>query len=129
MRRSAAIVLFAGLLSACGSAGGGAPGAPDASGIRGTVVAGPQCPVVTEESPCPDEPVDGAGIEVYRDGILVATGTSDDDGRFEIELEPGTYEVHPVPPSDVGMFAKPVNVTVVDGSFARVELVVDTGIR
>jgi hypothetical protein len=126
VRRAATIVLLAGLLSACGSAGGGAP---DASGIRGTVVAGPQCPVVTEQSPCPDEPVDGAGIEVYRDGILVATGTSDDDGRFEIELEPGTYEVHPVPPSDVGMFAKPVNVTVVDGSFAPVDLVVDTGIR
>jgi hypothetical protein len=34
-----------------------------------------------------------------------------------------------VPPSDVGMFAKPVNVTVVDGSFAPVDLVVDTGIR
>ncbi len=127
MRRAAGITFTALLLTACASGPSG--GGSAESGIRGTVIAGPQCPVVQENSPCPDEPVDGAAIEVFRDGVVVQTATSGADGTFEIGLDPGTYEVRAVPTSNVGMSAKPVSVVVEKGVFAAVDLVIDTGIR
>ena len=56
------------------------------------------------------------------------TADTDADGRFELSLEPGTYEVSivsdPSPP-----FAKPQTVTVEPGSFTEITVSVDTGIR
>jgi hypothetical protein len=56
------------------------------------------------------------------------TVDTDAQGRFELPLEPGTYEVSIVsessPPS-----AKPQTVTVESGSFREIVVSVDTGIR
>jgi hypothetical protein len=53
---------------------------------------------------------------------------TDADGRFELPLEPGTYEVSIVSDSSPP-FAKPVSVTVEPGTFAEITVAVDTGIR
>jgi hypothetical protein len=114
---------------ACGSE----TSAPDGGdqGVRGVVLLGPQCPVVTETSPCPDEPLPGVTVRVLRDGEpLDETATSDESGRFELQLPPGDYTLEAiVPEGGPGMFARPVDVTVPAGGFVDVVVPVDTGIR
>lgn len=114
--------------SACAKATDGA-GSGGASGIRGVVVAGPQCPVESAQSPCPDAPLTKTEVQVKRSGNVVATATSDETGAFRVALPPGTYSVEAV--TDMGGigYARPVEVTVTDGAFAQVSVVVDTGIR
>jgi hypothetical protein len=118
------LVLVAALaLGACGASGSG----DGTSGIRGQALAGPQCPVEIEGSPCPDRPFEGT---------VVATNTEDEDftvdtdaqGRFELALAPGTYEVSIVS-EDQPPFAKPQTVEVQPGAFTRITVAVDTGIR
>jgi len=89
------------------------------------------CPVVTVGDPCPSRPV-SAEIVVTEPGSddPVATVVSDADGGFALLLAPGTYAVSgraadggPLP------FAKPVEVTVVDGAYTRLRVSFDSGIR
>jgi len=56
------------------------------------------------------------------------TVQTDSQGRFELSLEPGTYEVSIVTESSPP-FAKPQTVTVEPGSLAEIVVSVDTGIR
>jgi predicted small secreted protein len=123
-----ALLLLSMVASACAKATDGA-GSGGGSGIQGVVVAGPQCPVESAQSPCPDAPLPKTEVQVKRSGNVVATATSDETGAFQITLPPGTYSVEAV--ADMGGigYARPVDVTVTDGAFAQVSVVVDTGIR
>jgi Carboxypeptidase regulatory-like domain len=123
-----ALLLLSMVAPACAKANDGA-GSGGGSGIRGVVVAGPQCPVESAQSPCPDAPLSKTEVQVKRSGDVVATATSDETGAFQIALPPGTYSVEAV--TDMGGigYARPVDVTVTDGAFAQVSVVVDTGIR
>lgn len=106
---------------------GGGQGAAE-SGIMGVVLLGPQCPVVQQGSPCPDEPFEGTVSVTTVSGRLVGTTRSGPDGRFDIRVEPGTYLVTALNLRGV-MFAKPVTVDVTSGRMSEVSVVVDTGIR
>ena len=111
------------VLVACG--GGTLPG----TGIRGVVMLGPACPVENINSPCPDRPFQGDVVATAADGSTTTT-TTDDQGRFTIDLVPGTYTVvavtsgNGVPPTPI-----PQNVVVRDRAYTQVTLEVDTGIR
>lgn len=118
-------VVLAASLGACGSED--AASAP--SGVRGTVLLGPQCPVVQDASPCPDEPLPGVVVRALHDGEPVAEVTSDDRGRYEIPLEPGAYVLRAVVPAGGVRSATPVAVVVPEEGFARATVHVDTGIR
>jgi hypothetical protein len=122
-----ALLLLSVGASACAKAADGGSGG--GSGIRGVVVAGPQCPVESAQSPCPDAPLPKTELQVKRSGNVVATATSDETGAFHVTLPPGTYSVEAV--TDMGGigYARPVDVTVTEGAFAQVSVVVDTGIR
>jgi hypothetical protein len=112
--------------------GCGAPRSATATdaGITGRVVAGPQCPVVVEGTPCPDKPVSTELKVEGSDGDVVATVRSGEDGRFQIGLEPGSYVLEPAHASDDGfMFGKPVSVLVRPHRFTEVTVQLDTGIR
>lgn len=100
-------------------------------GVRGVVLLGPRCPVETQASPCPEEPLAGVTVRVLRNGEpLDATASSDASGRFELRLPPGQYTLEAiVPEGGPGMFAKPIDVTVRAGGFVDVVVPVDTGIR
>jgi hypothetical protein len=117
-------VLVAVAVASCGGVGAG----DGTSGIRGQVLAGPQCPVEVQGSPCPDLPYEGTVIATDTQSGDEFTVETDPQGRFELSLEPGTYEVSIVsessPPS-----AKPQSVTVDPGSFTEIVVSVDTGIR
>jgi hypothetical protein len=116
------------LLTACASDGGDE--AASSSGVRGQILLGPTCPVVQEGSPCPNEPVGGVEVRALTDGEAIAQTTSDENGRFELELPPGRYTLEAVVgPDGPGMFSKPVAVTVTAGVFVEVAVPVDSGIR
>ncbi len=114
------------LLAACGE---DVPGTSIDAGVRGVVLAGPQCPVVQEGSPCPDEPMPGVKIRALQDGGVVGSARTDAEGRFELLLPPGDYVIEAVLPSPGPPSAKPVSVSVPEGGFAHVTVLVDTGIR
>jgi hypothetical protein len=125
--------VFAALLIAALAAGwscdDGPNGVPLDSGIEGTVTIGPVCPVVQENSPCPDEPY-AASIDIEDgDGDVLATATSGDDGQFRVDLVPGTYTLVPQP-GDSGLpFAEEQEVEVAAGAYTHVEVQYDSGIR
>jgi hypothetical protein len=114
--------------AAAGAPCGGDGAGDGTSGIRGQALAGPRCPVEIEGSPCPPVPYEGTVIAIDTQTGKEFTVTTDADGRFELPLAPGTYEVSIVsessPPS-----AKPQTVTVDPGSFTEIVVSVDTGIR
>jgi hypothetical protein len=127
MRRMRVVSIL--LLFLVGCAGRG-PSSSDDSGIRGTVLLGPTCPVETLESPCQDRPLADVEIRVLRGSDVVATVRSDGEGRFAVALDPGRYEVQAVvEEGGPGMSAKPVDVVVTSGVFNDVNVPVDSGIR
>jgi hypothetical protein len=119
-----ALVFVAVAVASCGGVGSG----DGMSGIRGQALAGPQCPVEVEGSPCPPVPYEGTVVATDVEGGAEFKVDTDADGRFELPLEPGPYEVSIV--SDTSPpFAKPQTVTVEAGSFTEIVVSVDTGIR
>ena len=111
-------------LASCGGEGAG----DGTSGIRGQALSGPNCPVEVEGSPCPDLPWEGTVIAIDSDTDEEFTVQTDAEGRFELPLEPGSYDVSIVSESSPP-FAKPQTVTVDPGSFTQIVVSVDTGIR
>jgi hypothetical protein len=108
------------------------PVGADATGIGGITVAGPVCPVETvpPDPACAPRPVAGA-VLVIRDGAgsEVARTTTEADGSFFAELPAGDYVVEPQPVEGLMGTAAALEVTVVDGIAAQVQLDYDTGIR
>ena len=120
-------IVLAGLLLtliACGPAGSG----DGTSGIRGQALAGPQCPVEIEGSPCPALPWQGTVVAVETASGEKFTVETDDQGRFRLALAPGRYEVT-ISSESSPPFAKPQSVTVEAGTFTEIVVSVDTGIR
>jgi hypothetical protein len=129
MRRLLPLLLPVLLLVSCGTS---AP--PSDSGalgtVSGSVLAGPTCPVQTDASPCPDVPLSGEVVQLVAGDTVVASATSDAQGAFTLQAEPGDYQLMWAPEGDVGIrFAKPVGVSVVAGETVTADLLVDTGIR
>jgi hypothetical protein len=118
------------LLASCGQEATRSDTYPELGTVSGRIVAGPMCPVETEASPCPDEPLPGEAVRLTAGGTVVASARSDADGAFTFEVEPGDYQLVWAPEGDVGIrFARPVPVTVVAGETVTTDLLVDTGIR
>ncbi len=102
------------------------------TGIGGTAVAGPVCPVerVPPDPACAPRPVanatviilDGGGSEVAR--VVTAA-----DGSFFVELPAGDYIVEPQPVEGLMGTAGAQSASVVDGAATAIQLDYDTGIR
>jgi hypothetical protein len=67
--------------------------------MSGVVFRGPIQPVCMAGAPC-DEPF-AAGFTVQRHGFVVSRFDSDTEGRFSVELAPGTYLVVPDPEAPI----------------------------
>lgn len=109
---------------------GESPATP--SGIRGTVLLGPTCPI--GEEPGEYEPVPcltpyAAQLVILdSESAVVERVMSGDDGRFEVTVPPGEYVVTPETGENYP-FAQPVPVTVSPGDYAEIQINYDTGIR
>jgi len=99
------------------------------SGIRGTVLVGPQCPVVREGEECPDKPYDTT-VDILRSGSdsVFVTLNTDKNGHFEASLPPGAYTVRARGGSPLPVCAEK-DVTTDPSGFIEVLISCDSGIR
>ncbi|MDL2335674.1 MAG: SpaA isopeptide-forming pilin-related protein [Chloroflexota bacterium] len=106
---------------------------PTPSGIKGTVLLGPTCPVEASPGgsnavPCLT-PYAATMAVLDNEGVKVATITSGADGKFQVDLPPGDYVVTPESGTDTYPIAQPQSVTVATGVYTDIEVNYDTGIR
>jgi hypothetical protein len=106
-----------------------ATGGEASSGIRGTVVSGcvrPPPPLPA----CPERPLSAQQRVLSADGDTeaVAEFRSEEDGSFEVELEPGRYVIEAVPNQGFVGRLQPTEVDVEKSRFTRVRLFYDTGL-
>lgn len=101
--------------------------------LGGRAVAGPVCPVesASPDPSCADRPVLGAELVIQdADGTVVARTITDGDGRFSVDLPPGSYVIVPQAVDGLMGTAPPVTVNAAAGSsLLDVTLAYDTGIR
>jgi hypothetical protein len=124
---AATIVVVAG----CGHASMGEAARP--SGLTGTVMLGPTCPVVVEGQECDDKSAVSATVTVseqvpgesYAAGKVVATTTTDARGVYRISVDPGAYVVT----ASAGMSCELMDAPVTTGKYTVVDVPCDTGIR
>ena len=105
---------------------------PDATGVHGTVTAGPTCPVEREppDPACAERPVAGAVLVFSEpDGTEVARVTSATDGTFTVELAPGAYRLMAGPVEGLMGTPAPMDVIVEAGPPTELQVSYDTGIR
>ncbi len=102
------------------------------TGIRGTALAGPVCPVqrASPDPSCAPRPVAGAVI-VVRDesGGIVDRTITNDTGSYFSAVAAGTYVVEPQPVEGLLGTPGPQRVVVNAGERTTVDLSYDTGIR
>ena len=121
----AALLLAAGVLIASCDSDNPASAGP---GIEGLITIGPMCPVVQEDTPCPDQPYEAEVIVLDSDGDKVTTFESAVDGTFRVDLAPGAYTLEPQSPGALP-FASPLDVEVRAGAYTHVDIQYDNGIR
>jgi hypothetical protein len=106
---------------------------PDATGVRGTVSAGPVCPVERDppDPGCAPRPVAGAVLVVTNAaGTEVARTTSAEDGTFSIELGTGAYRLAAQPFAGLMGTPEPMDFEVeAGGPMTELQVSYDTGIR
>ncbi|HZD58142.1 MAG TPA: SpaA isopeptide-forming pilin-related protein, partial [Anaerolineales bacterium] len=84
----------------------------------------------TEATRCADQPYQATFEVLDEKGSVVTTFRTDDNGRFEVALSPGTYTLAPeTNPNAVLPRASTQTVTVTEGQFTQITINFDTGIR
>ncbi len=129
------VVLQGGLSGAAVSSGSATattamerPAATPFSGIEGRIVAGPTCPEA-RGSQCGDRPYQATVVVKTRTGSKeIMRYRSSEDGRFRVQLPPGTYLLVPLSRSRLPR-AGSQTVVVRQNQFTRVVIRYDTGIR
>ncbi|WP_160142450.1 carboxypeptidase-like regulatory domain-containing protein [Arthrobacter sp. SLBN-100] len=114
---------MAGMLASCATG-------PSNSGIKGHVTVDAGCPEIINATPCTAIPLPARITIRDAAGTMVRETTANDQGDFQLELQPGTYQLHAVNPSGAPMpSAPPENVVVEAGSFTEVKVAFDSGVR
>ena len=129
--RAPATLLAVLLLVGCNPGGQTTP--TPSTGVRGTVTAGPTCPVVSDppDPGCADRPVAGAVIVVTdAAGAQLGRVTTAADGTYTMGLGPGAYTLTPQPANGLLGTATPQDLRLESGDgFATIDFSYDTGIR
>jgi hypothetical protein len=104
------------------------------SGITGTVMMGPTCPVVngSDGTKCADKPYSTTIWVMSGDGSRQVTSfVSDKDGKFKIKLVAGTYVLQRPTGKDDARYPMMNAQTIVvkTGAYTPVEIQFDSGIR
>ncbi|MGH2486239.1 MAG: carboxypeptidase-like regulatory domain-containing protein [Ktedonobacterales bacterium] len=138
-----AILVVCALLAACGVSSGGA--AASQAVISGVVMAGPTCGAEPAGSPaaCAPRPVPNKTVNIIAVGAaatitagqtptgpIVATATTDTQGRFSVHVSPGRYVA--LVASTTGFGMRQMNIPqakVTAGQSVNVTIYLDTGVR
>jgi hypothetical protein len=101
--------------------------------LAGEVLIGPTCPVVRLDrlDQCQDRPYAATlSIQTSDSTQEVTQVTTDDQGHFSVELDPGTYVIIPLrPPGSILPRGIPQTVTLPPGVVSSVAVHYDSGIR
>ena len=123
--RLTVLMILTGLSVACGSYRPGT--GPPASLVTGTVAAGPVAPLAQPGVPA-THAVRGATVKALRGNQVMATAYTNEAGRYELRLKPGTYLIRTQSDKYLSRQASKT-VTLSRGQKLTVNLVFDTGIR
>ena len=97
----------------------------DSAELSGFVMIGPTPGPCMANTPC-TRPAGDVDLEFVRSGQAAVRVTTDEDGRYRVRLEPGTYQVravdYPLPAT-----IQPMSVTVEDDAQLNIEI--DSGAR
>jgi hypothetical protein len=129
------------LVAACGNEDDAGPldGPPSDATLRGQVLAGPNCPVETApadgsapvgDDECADQPT-AARIQItaISTGTVVATVRSDANGRFQVDLPAGQFDLQALGLANSEVAGPPLLVRVRAGQVTNTVVHLDTGIR
>lgn len=104
-----------------------------ANGIRGVTMLGPICPDMKNppEEQCADKPYKTSLVITTADQArVIKTVTTDDDGKFSVELPPGTYAILSAAAANISPYCSSRDAaTVKAGSYTDTTVYCDTGIR
>ena len=129
MKTRITLCLFVLLVAACGAQIND-PVAPSVSGVKGQTILGPMCPVVRVGQDCPDQAYPASLTVRTPEGQEVTRLQSDAAGKFQINLPPGDYILHPENLNGSRMpTAADVPFTVLPDQFTNVIVTFDSGIR
>jgi hypothetical protein len=100
-----------------------------ASGVEGVITVSPSRPGPTKAGIPNSAPVAKTTFAVENENGMVASFTTDDEGRFRVSLNPGHYKVSLKNRKiGIGHFG-PWDVDVVSGKVTKVEWQCDSGMR
>ncbi len=103
---------------------------PEGQGIHGTVLLGPNCPVMQADVPCPDTPYQTDLVVTSADGMrVVKQFSSDVNGEFEVNLAVGSYAIRSPNSGGLPHCTTNESFTVTSGAMSEVTVFCDTGIR
>jgi hypothetical protein len=128
--RLAGFAVFLGLATAARATGGG--GAGPMGAIEGVVTARPTRPVERIDSPSPVLYVTNRRVIIETPaGATVGATTTDERGRFYVDVPPGQYVVRvAIVPGTVGMRQNsPGDVAVAANQTSTADIELDTGLR
>jgi len=100
--------------------------AQEISGLEGKVLRGPASPVCRQARPC--QVPAAIALAFRRNGTEIARVKSTRSGNYRIALAPGAYTVTPAFRHPLWRIS-PQRVRVPVGHYARVNFLLDTGIR
>jgi hypothetical protein len=120
--------LTASLLAVPALAGTGAASSAPRGGLYGVVMRGPTMPVCMVGKPC-SAPAKGVVLVFVRAGRVAARVTTALDGRYRVVLAGGAYSVRTAVRTTIGRGLEPRTVAVPRNRFARLDFLLDTGIR
>jgi hypothetical protein len=102
------------------------------SGIRGTVLLGPTCPVVMDppDPQCADKPYKTNLVLTTADQSRVITEFgSDANGKFSVKIEPGRYAIRSAAAANILPYCSHDTFKVEMNKFTDITVSCDTGIR
>jgi len=128
MKKLTLLLLLVFLLAACGPKVND-PYEPLTGGVKGQTIIGPSCPVIQADNPCPDQPYQTTLIVLTLAGNEVTRFQTDEQGKFQVNLPPGDYILHPDNNGRLFPSAADVPFTVIGGQFTNIIITFDSGIR
>ncbi len=103
-----------------------------ASGIKGSVLLGPYCPGPQDDrnAACGDTPYETKLVVTTSDQArVIKEFSSDDQGKFRVEVEPGDYAIRSAVAADVLPYCSNDNVMVITDKFTDIAIYCETGLR
>lgn len=101
------------------------------SGVKGSVLLDPQCPVVRVGEDCPDKPYATTLVVTTTDqSKVIKDFKSDENGMFSVQVSPGEYAIRSAQAANIRPYCSSrENIIVSSNAYTETVVYCDTGIR